>query len=424
MEIAFQSVLMALALASIVVGVYYSAVIYRIVRGQLAQPTLRDAMRISAPETGWPSLLVVVPAHNEQAVIESCVGSLLASDYPELRVVIALDRCTDDTRGVVERAIAHQAGDVRVDLCIIEDCPEDWAGKTHALHCGYRNVQSADGAGLVLFVDADTAFEPECLRAAAALLHDRNIDMLSVLPTLTSTTWFERIVQPAAGLELVRQFPLDKVNAINTQRHFANGQFMLWRRSAFDAIGGHERVKSELLEDIALARALHKPIPSTGARSSFRAGCFMADGLMRCQMYDSWPAFRRGWKRIYAEAARRYPAHLRRHARRVRVFGSVLPIAAVTAVVVGASTLDRWPSLAQGALVAGAVALALMSVALGCVYRAQRISVFWGPMYPCGALLLSKIMHESASDLEENRPTEWAGRSYQRSRATPRGGNK
>ncbi len=168
----------------------------------------------------------------------------------------------------------------------------------HAVHAGVTRSRGAADADFLLFADADTLFSPGCIASALALMRERKLDLLSLLSTLTHDTWFERVVQTAAALELMRQFPLTRVNGVDGRRRaFANGQFMLFRRDAYDAIGGHEAVKDALLEDLALARRI-----DDGTR---RLGVFMADGLFHCRMYADWPQFRRGWKRIYTEAASR-----------------------------------------------------------------------------------------------------------------------
>jgi hypothetical protein len=175
-------------------------------------------------------------------------------------------------------------------------------------------------------------------------------------------------------------------------------------------------VKGELLEDIALARALHKPIPTTREPSPFLAGCFMASGMMRCRMYGSWEAFRRGWKRIYAESARRYPKPLRHHAARLRLTGLVLPAGAVLAIAVGAVAATDRDGLAIPTAIAGVAAIVSMLAALTAVYRTQRTPLRWVVLYPIGAWYASRLLFEAATDLERDHPTEWAGRSYQRKR--------
>ena len=179
-----------------------------------------------------------------------------------------------------------------------------------------RGAQDAD---YLLFADADTVFEPGCIAASLALVRQRKLDLLSLISTLTHDTWFERVVQTAAALELMRQYPLLRANGLKDRRAFANGQFMLFTRAAYDAIGGHAAVKGALLEDLALARL----IVDDRRRN---AGVFLAAGLLHCRMYAGWAQFRRGWKRIYTEAADRKASRLSLSAVRVHFLGVVLPL--------------------------------------------------------------------------------------------------
>ena len=113
-------------------------------------------------------------------------------------------------------------------------------------------------------------------------------------------------------------FPLTRVNGIDGRRAFANGQFMLFRREAYDAIGGHEAVKEALLRG-SRARAAQ----STPAIDA--SGVFFADGLFHCRMYADWPQFRRGWKRIFSEAASRKAKRLSQWSLRIRWLGTIFP---------------------------------------------------------------------------------------------------
>ena len=268
---------------------------YRVQRTMRILPTLRFGQTLAAADPPTGRVCVVVPAYNEARVIGGLVASLRAETYRQVRYVLALDRCTDDTAALARAAIA---GDERFEIVEIDACPSDWAGKVHAVHAGVTRSRGAADADFLLFADADTLFSPGCIASALALMRERKLDLLSLLSTLTHDTWFERVVQTAAALELMRHFPLTRVNGVDGRRRaFANGQFMLFRRDTYDAIGGHEAVKDALLEDLALARRV-----DDGTR---RLGVFMADGLFHCRMYADWPQFRRGWKRIYTEAASR-----------------------------------------------------------------------------------------------------------------------
>ncbi len=171
---------------------------------------------------------------------DSC-GRCVPRRIRQLRVVLALDRCTDDTASLARAAVAD---DERFEFVEIDACPADWAGKVHAIHAGVTRSRGAADADYLLFADADTEFAPGCIAASLALMRDRDLDLLSLLSTLTHRTWFERVVQPAATMELMRQFPLTLANARKDRRPFANGQFLLFTRNAYEEIGGHAAVKS------------------------------------------------------------------------------------------------------------------------------------------------------------------------------------
>jgi len=209
----------------------------------------------------------------------------------------AVGRGTAATEAVRRDAVAEgeAASEVTAEVVVIDSCPDGWAGKVHAIHAGKTRSEYAAAADLLLFADADTGFDPLLVRSTVAILKQRGLSLLSLLSTLSPDTWFARYVQPAAGFELVRQYPLDQVNPTARGCAFENGQFMLFDRSAYDAVGGHEAMKDELLEDLAFARAVKKP----GSGRSI--GCLEADGTLSSPMYRSWPAFRKGWQRIYTE---------------------------------------------------------------------------------------------------------------------------
>ena len=164
-------------------------------------------------------------------------------------VVLVLDRCTD---GTLEIARRHAEADPRITIVENDSCPEGWAGKCHAAAVGARRATGA----YLLFTDADTVFDPDLVRASVALAHARDLGLLSLLSTLTFTRRDEQIVQPVASMILVGLYPIDRVNRDDTPRPFANGQFMLFRRSTYDRLGGHAAVRDSVLEDLAFASAV------------------------------------------------------------------------------------------------------------------------------------------------------------------------
>lgn len=396
---------------------FYGMVLWRTRAVARTLPTARDGLDMAAKAGAeWPRLCLIVPAHNEQDVISDLVRSLLAQDYPALRIVFVLDRCTDDTERIVRELVGD---DARVEVLINTQCPEDWSGKTHALWRGVQDSVGARDAELLLFADADTIFDPGLTRATVALLRERGLDLLSLLSRLTCDRWFERLVQPAAAFELVRQYPLDYVNRAERPRAFANGQFMLFRRDLYERMGGHQAVKHHLLEDIALARLLDKRKRKMPSRwGVFMSGDGAADpaaGMLRCRMYRDWKVFQRGWKRIYSEAALRRPGQLTEWAWRLRLTGVVLPLAPLATLVAAVWT---WRAndlpLTVALLMAGAAGLIVAWTALACIYHGQRARLSWLALYPLGAWRTAALLAEAARDLRKGKPTMWAGRAYAR----------
>jgi chlorobactene glucosyltransferase len=366
-----------------------------------AVPTLRLGLTLAAAEPPSGRVCVIVPAYNEARVIAGLVRSLCAETYPHLRVVLALDRCTDDTAVLARAAIA---GDPRFEIVEIDACPPEWAGKVHAVHSGVTRAQGGVDADYLLFADADTVFTPGCIAASLALMRQRNLDLLSLLSTLTHTTWFERIVQTAAAFELMRQYPLPLANAVTDRRAFANGQFMLFTRAAYAAIGGHAAVRSALLEDLALARRIEA--------KRRNAGVFLAAGLLQCRMYADWQQFRRGWKRIYTEAANRKARRLSVNAWRLRGLGTILPLWTFGCGLFGMVMITRDPTMGWTLVALWFVALVIWLGALLRVAALSHAPLWTAPLHIAGAWLTAGMLSEAARDLRTRTPTRWGGRDY------------
>ncbi len=198
-----------LMIAALSVAIYWGAVLYHIAKTMSTIPTCRDALLLPAAaelrKPTAPKVCIIVPAHNEQGVVGKLAASLVKQTYPNLSVVFALDRCTDGTASEIREATG---GADHMELLEIRECPSDWAGKVNAIRVAVRTSKAAQAADLLLFTDADTEFDPDCVRAAVALLTTRSLGMLSIMSTLTTDRTFERIAQPAAGMELMRQYPL------------------------------------------------------------------------------------------------------------------------------------------------------------------------------------------------------------------------
>jgi chlorobactene glucosyltransferase len=403
MQEAVTAILIILTVASMCTLGYWSFAIARIRRTMRRVPSLAAGLQDAGAGAPSAQVCVIVPAHDEEESIAVVARSLLEQDYVSLRLVFALDRCRDRTAEVLREVLGT---DPRCEIIPIDSCDDGWVGKVHALKYAFDRSAAAASADILLFVDADTSLDPACVRAAVNLLEVRGLDMLSALSTLTSDRWFERVVQPAAGVELLRQFPLLRANDPQKRRPFANGQFIMIRRATYEAIGGHAAVKSEVLEDVWLARRINE--------AGFGTGFFLSGGMLRCRMYSRWDDFRRGWLRIYGESASRKPQRLRGAARWLRTLGTFLPLSSLACVIAAGVTLRQGGVVPWLALWMGSAAVCVFLGAVGIIYRLARTPIWAAPTYVLGAWMVGGLLIRAARVYERNEPTIWGGRQYVR----------
>ena len=224
---------------------------------------------------------IVIPARNEEAVIEACVAGALAQDHPSVEVVVLDDGSTDETAA---RLAAFP--DVRVIEGSQEPLPEGWLGKPWACH---RAAQHALGDWL-LFVDADVRLAPEAVSRALAYAQEHELDLLSGLGQLENGSLGERILMPAVTGAILASNPLPEVNdPERPKKAFASGQFLLFRREAYEAIGGHRAVKDNVVDDVGLATAIK--------REGLLLHVVHMRALYRCRMYTSGSEAWAGWRK-------------------------------------------------------------------------------------------------------------------------------
>ncbi len=197
-----------------------------------------------------PFVSVLVPARNEAAVIEGTVRRLLAQNYPDFEFIL-LDDNSDDGTAALARAAAN--GDARLRIINGKPLPSGWAGKNWACH---QLGQAAQGE-ILLFTDADTVWAPDGLAAVVDEMQRGRADLQTVWPTQITETWSERLTVPNIALVVLGYLPVLATHYIPLAAFgAANGQVMAFRRTAYDAIKGHEGVAAEVVEDVKLARRI------------------------------------------------------------------------------------------------------------------------------------------------------------------------
>ena len=248
-------------------------------------PRLKQAPSAPAPDT---SLTVVIPAFNEAHNIEACLSRVLASTPPcqDWSVLVVDDDSTDAT---VEKAI--RAGASAPQFRLIQAGPrplnERWVGKNWACSNAVEEVSS----DWLVFIDADVRLKPDALRRALAQAVEDDADLLSLAPRLSCGCLAEWMVQPIMASLLGLGFPILETNDPESPVAFAAGPFMLFKASIYTQIGGHRALAGEVVEDLALARA----IKAGGHRLRYLLGLDAVDLRMYADLAALWEGWTKNW---------------------------------------------------------------------------------------------------------------------------------
>jgi chlorobactene glucosyltransferase len=318
--------------------------------------------------------------------------------YSNLELIVVNDGSIDATPEILEQLqAAAQRTPQRLTILNGSELPSGWAGKPHTLHQGYQ----ASWGEWLCFIDADTFASPELISSTYQAAMNLQADMLTILTYQELGGFWEKAILPLVFTALSVGFPANRVNDPQKPDAIANGQFILIRRSVYEAVGGHQAVRCEIAEDKALA-ALVK-----GAGFHLVLG----DGreLARTRMYTSLPEIWEGWvKNIYLGMQDRLWLLL---------LGAMIGLVAALALPLWTMVSLVWVALGGGwiALLAAAESLTLWSYLVYNRYqinRAMGISFWYALTLPLGALIFTAMMLTSAFNVFSGKGVSWRGRSY------------
>jgi glycosyltransferase involved in cell wall biosynthesis len=237
--------------------------------------------RRTMPERDEGPVSVIIPARNEEGNIERALRSIAPQRY--VREIVVVDDASTDRTGEILAGLCREIPLLRTIR--LESLPEGWTGKTRAAAAG---AELATGEWL-LFTDADTEHLPGSLEAMLRRATEEQAGLLSLSPGQQMLTWWEKSIIPYVFIELARIFPFEKVSDPASPQAAANGQYLLIRRSVYNEIGGFEAVRSEILDDVALARLVKR----RGGRLVFLPGA----EWVRTRMYSTFRDMWQGWSK-------------------------------------------------------------------------------------------------------------------------------
>jgi hopene-associated glycosyltransferase HpnB len=206
----------------------------------------------------WPVVVAIVPARNEAATIEKTVESLLLQDYSgTFRLVVVDDHSVDGTAELARRAAARMQASQRVTVVAAKELPEGWTGKLWALQQGVE-AAIAGSQEYFWFTDADIVHAPDTLRRLVSRAALQALDLTSLMVLLQAKSFAERLLMPAFLYFFLKLYPPRWIADPKSRTAGAAGGCVLLRRTALERIGGLGAIRSEVIDDCALAGAVKK----------------------------------------------------------------------------------------------------------------------------------------------------------------------
>jgi hopene-associated glycosyltransferase HpnB len=348
------------------------------------------------PPVRWPTVVAVVPARNEAAVIGEAVSSLLRQDYPGRFSLMLVDDQSDDGTASVARAAAASAGaNDRLSVVAARPLPPGWTGKLWALAEGVRHVElSGEEPELLLFTDADIRHHAANLAELVARLEGEKRDLVSLMVRLRCRSFAERFLIPAFVFFFAMLYPFAWSNDPKSGTAAAAGGCVLLRFATYRRIGGLAAIQGALIDDCALAQAVK------------RKGGSLWLGLTReTESLRAYPRIADVWRMVARTAFTqlRYSPLL--------LVGTVLGLAVTYLVPVALVFTGGVPAALAG------MAWAAMALAYLPMLRFYGLGPFWAPLLPAIAFVYLAATVDSARRHWRGVGGEWKGRVQWRSQS-------
>lgn len=347
-------------------------------------PSSGPDLRSGAPRPS-PSVVAIVPARDEAAVLPSTLPSLLAQDYRgEFRVVV-VDDASDDGTGDVARALG---------ACVVRGSgpPPGWVGKVAAMAAG---VAAAGDADYLLFTDADIRYPQGALVALVDAATANRLDVVSQMVRLRAVSRWERLVVPAFVYFFAQLYPFARVNSARSRVAAAAGGCMLVRKAALDAAGGLAQISDALIDDVALGRLL-KRRPGGG-----RVWLGLSPSIESVREY---PRLADLWNMVARSAytqLRHSPSLLLGTVAGLLLVYAVPPAATIIGLVTGSPAL----------LAVGLAAWMMMAGSYLPILRFYRLAAWRAAMLPLVAALYLTMTIDSAWQHARGKGGAWKGRT-------------
>jgi chlorobactene glucosyltransferase len=349
-----------------------------------------DRTRVSR----FPKVSVILPARNERRYITRCLNSLLGQDYPNFEIIAINDSSTDGTGEIMK---AYAANDLRVMHIDASPKPEGWTGKNWACYQGFLQARGE----LLMFTDADSKHLPSTMSLAVGHLISENLEALTAVPRLICNDFWTKITLPILATFLHTRFSPIRVNDPNSKTGYFFGSFFIITRNTYEAIGTHEGVKEELVEDGALGGK----VKASKFRMKMVRGEFHIDAVWARDLPTLWQGLRRFMIPVY------YQDKVNAYMMAMAVFFILFaPFASLPYLSVASFAGNISFQILFG-LQISAIALIMVTTAVQC-----RLAIFESPVYafaaPLSGALISLSFMSAIADAKKKGAVSWRDRKY------------
>jgi chlorobactene glucosyltransferase len=341
-----------------------------------------------------PKVSVILPARNERCYIARCLDSLLGQDYPNFEIIAINDSSTDGTGEIMK---AYAANDLRVLHIDASPKPEGWTGKNWACYQGFLQARGE----LLMFTDADSEHLPSTMSLAVGHLISENLEALTAVPRLICNDFWTKMTLPVLATFLHTRFSPIRVNDPNSKTGYFFGSFFIITRNTYEAIGTHEGVKDELVEDGALG----SKVKASKFRMKMVRGESHIDAVWARDLPTLWQGLRRFMIPVY------YQDKVDAYMMAMTVFFILFAPFASLPYLILASFAGNISFQILFGLQISAIALIVVTTAVQC-----RLAIFESPLYaftaPLSGALISLSFMSAIADAKKKGTVSWRDRKY------------
>ena len=246
--------------------------LYLLLSGLALALTLLNALTIKVVKNNSATITktvsILIPMRNEEQNVIECINSVSAQEgLKNFEIIVLDDHSEDQTADLLSKFM-------NISKLNGTNLPDDWLGKLWAC----QQLADASTGEYLVYIDADVRLSRNAV--ASAISKMGKWDFISPYPKQIAIGFVQRLFQPLLQWSWLASVPLFISQKLGIKSMaVANGQFLIIKRDAYFKSGGHQSIKSEVIDDIMLARQL--------LASGYSGGVAEASQVARCHMYKT-----------------------------------------------------------------------------------------------------------------------------------------